>query len=221
MKKIIKWGILMILILIIIIFGVNFFVKLSTSKFIINKNSKKIENVDCILVLGAGVWNEEPSPMLKDRLDVAIELYNNKKASKIIMSGDHTKENYDEVNTMKKYAIDKGVADVDIFMDHAGISTYDSIYRAKNIFKADKIIIVTQKYHLYRSLYIAKSLNIEALGVEATPTKYRGDFLREVREILARDKDFVKSIFKPKSQYLGDVIPVSGNGNETNDKNVE
>lgn len=218
MKKIVKWLISTALILVIIVFGINFFVKLSTSKLIINSNSKKIENYNCILVLGAGIWNDEPSPMLKDRLDVAIELYNNKKASKIIMSGDHTKENYDEVNTMKKYAIDKGVKSEDIFMDHAGISTYDSIYRAKNIFKADKLIIVTQKYHLYRSLYIAKSLDIESFGVEATPTKYSGAFMREAREILARDKDFIKSIFKPKSKYLGEAIPVDGNGNDTNDK---
>lgn len=221
MKKIIKWGILMTLILIIVIFGINFYVKISTSKLIVNNDSDKLNNYDCILVLGAGIWNNEPSPMLKDRLDVAINLYNNKKASKIIMSGDHTKENYDEVNIMKKYAIDKGVKSEDIFMDHAGISTYDSIYRAKNIFKPDKIIIVTQKYHLYRSLYIAKKLDIESLGVEATPKKYSGAFAREVREILARDKDFIKSIFKPKSKYLGEAIPVSGNGDITNDKNIE
>ena len=220
MKRLIKWGILMILILIIIAFGINFYVKISTRNLIIDNNSKEIENADCALVLGAGVWDNEPSPMLKDRLDVAIELYSNNKVSKIIMSGDHTKEKYDEVNTMKKYAIEKGVKSEDIFMDHAGISTYDSIYRAKNIFKANKIIIVTQKYHLYRSLYIAKCLNIVAYGVEATPTKYSGQFMREIREILARDKDFVKSIFKPKSKYLGDEIPVIGNGNDTNDKNT-
>lgn len=220
MKRLIKWGILMVLILTIIIFGINFYVKISTNKLIINSDSKKLDNADCVLVLGAGIWNNEPSPMLKDRLDVAINLYNDKKASKIIMSGDHTKENYDEVNVMKKYAIDRGVKSEDIFMDHAGISTYDSIYRAKNIFKASKIIIVTQKYHLYRSLYIAKCLNIDAYGIQATPKKYSGDFAREVREILARDKDFFKSMFKPKSKHLGSVIPVSGNGDDTNDKNI-
>lgn len=218
MKKLIKWGILMIIILMIIIFGINFYVKISTNKLIVKSDSKKLDNADCVLVLGAGIWNNEPSPMLKDRLDVAISLYNDNKVSKIIMSGDHTKENYDEVNVMKKYAIDRGVKSEDIFMDHAGISTYDSIYRAKNIFKVNKMIIVTQEYHLYRSLYIAKCLNIESYGVKATPKKYSGDFAREVREILARDKDFIKSIFKPKSKYLGSAIPVSGNGNDTNDK---
>lgn len=216
MRKIWKWGIFIILAMFIIIFGVNFYVKISTKSLII-KDYSNLKEIDCALVLGAGVWNDKPSPMLKDRLDTAIDLYKKGIVSKIIMSGDHIKENYDEVNTMKKYAIDNGVESNDIFMDHAGISTYDSIYRAKYIFKANKIIIVTQKYHLYRSLYIAKKLNIESYGVEATPIKYSGQFMREAREILARDKDFVKSIFKPKSKYLGEVIPVSGSGDVTND----
>lgn len=88
----------------------------------------------------------------------------------------------------------------------------------KKIFKAKKVIIVTQKYHLYRSLYIAKSLGLEAYGVDADLRSYRGQNKREIREVLSRDKDFIKCIFKPSSKYLGDVIPVSGNGNITNDK---
>ena len=105
-----------------------------------------------------------------------------------------------------------------IFMDHAGISTYDSIYRAKEIFQAEKIIIVTQEYHLYRALYISESLGIEAYGVPADPVIYAGQELREIREIVARTKDFVKCIIKPPASILGDVIPVSGDGNVTNDK---
>ena len=119
---------------------------------------------------------------------------------------------------MKQFAIDKGVPSEDIFMDHAGFSSYDSIYRAKEIFGAKKILIVTQKYHLYRALYIADKLEIEAYGVGSDPRKYSGQALREIREIFARDKDFVKCIFKPESTYLGDTIPVSGNGDITNDK---
>ena len=221
MKKIIKWGIFVILFFIVGVLGVNFYVKLSTSNLIVDKSSKELENADCVLVLGAAIWNNEPSPMLKDRLDVAIDLYKKGIVPKIIMSGDHITSTYDEVNTMKKYAINEGVPSEDIFMDHAGISTYDSVYRAKNIFNVDKMIIVTQKYHLYRSLYIAKSLKIESYGVEATPIKYSGDFMREIREILARDKDFVKSILKPKSTYMGDTIEVSGNGDITNDNKQE
>ena len=173
--------------------------------------------MDCILILGAGVRNNAPSPMLEDRLQKGIELYNKNISNKIIMSGDHGREEYDEVNIMKDFAIDKGVKSEDIFMDHAGFSTYESIYRAKEIFEAKKIIIVTQSYHLYRALYIANSLGIEAYGVSADLRTYTNQLSREIREIVARDKDFIKCIYKPKPTYLGDTIPVSGNGDITND----
>ena len=171
-----------------------------------------------IIVLGAGVWENKPSPMLEDRLLEAIKLYNNNVSSKIIMSGDHGSKDYDEVNIMKDFAIQKGVLSENIFMDHAGFSSYESVYRAKEIFKADKIVIVTQEYHLHRALYIANQLGIEAYGVNSDPRKYAGQSYRELREILARNKDFVKCIFKPEPTYLGETIPVNGNGDITNDK---
>ena len=177
----------------------------------------QLEDVDCILVLGAGVWDGKPSYMLEDRLLKGIELYHTGISSKILMSGDHRNSSYDEVNVMKRYAIEKGVSSSDIFMDHAGVSTYDSIYRAKYIFHAKKIVIVTQEYHLYRTLYIAKSLGLDAYGVYAELKEYAGQMKREVREILARDKDFFKSIIKPEAEIMGDVIPVSGDGDVTND----
>ena len=119
---------------------------------------------------------------------------------------------------MKDYTIKNGIKSEDIFMDHAGFSTYESIYRAKEIFKAKKIVIVTQKYHLYRALYIANKLGLEAYGVNSDPRRYSGASYRELREVLARNKDFFKCIIKPKPTYLGEVIPVSGNGDITNDK---
>ena len=219
-KKIIIILFIILLVLLILVFGINFYVKSSTSKKIYSVKKFK-NNYDAILVLGCGVTNGKVSPMLKNRLDSAIELYKNGSAKKILMSGDHGRDNYDEVNTMKKYAIDEGVPSSDIFMDHAGFSTYDSIYRAKYIFKIEKMIIVTQKYHLYRSLYIANRLGIDSVGVKATEIKYRGDTYREVREILARDKDFFKAIVKPKSTYMGEVISISGDGDITNDENTK
>lgn len=221
MKKILKWLLGLIVFFIVGVLSVNCFVKIITNGLIVKSDSKKIENAECALVLGASIWNGKPSPMLKDRLDIAIDLYKKGIVPKIIMSGDHSTNTYDEVNVMKKYAIESGVPSEDIFMDHAGISTYDSVYRLKNIFNVNKVIIVTQEYHLYRSLYIAKSLKINAYGVEATPIKYKGWLKREIREILARDKDFVKSIFKPKSTYMGDTIKVSGNGDITNERKLE
>ena len=219
MKKVMVYLIVIIVIILVCVFGINAYVKISTKNQIIQENEyDKLSDIDCIIVLGAGVWGDKPSHMLEDRLLEGIKLYENNVSSKIIMSGDHGKEDYDEVNIMKNYAIEKGVPSENIFMDHAGFSTYDSIVRAKEIFGAEKIIIVTQKYHLYRALYIANSFDLEAYGIEAVPNDYNGAMSRELREILARDKDFIKCLFKPEPTYLGEEIPVSGNGDITNDQ---
>ena len=201
---------------VIIVLGINMYVKCSVKNKIVDENSLD-KNYDAILVLGAGLRNGKPSPVLKDRLDMAYKLYEDGYSEKIIVSGDHGKKYYDEVNVMKNYLLDKGVESNNIFMDHAGFSTYDSVYRAKEIFLANNVIVVTQQYHLYRSLYIAKKLELDAVGVSATLRDYSGSVKFEIREILARDKDFVKSIFKPEPKYLGDTISVFGDGNATND----
>ena len=221
-KKIVFILSVILLVLVLVVLGINGYIKSSTKNQIISvEESSNLEDIDCIIILGAGIWGDKPSPMLEDRLLQGIYLYNNYVSTKIIMSGDHGREEYDEVNIMKEFAIEKGVPSENIFMDHAGFSTYESIYRAKEIFEADKIVIVTQKYHLYRALHIANSLGIEAYGVGADPRQYVGAMYRELREILARNKDFVKCLFKPEPTYLGETIPVSGNGNATNDKEYE
>ena len=215
-KRILKIIGIIIAIGAIIILGINVYVKCSVNKKIVDVNNIN-GNYDVILVLGAGLRNGKPSPVLKDRLDTAYELYEDGYSKKIIVSGDHGKKYYDEVNVMKNYLLDKGVESNDIFMDHAGFSTYESVYRAKEIFLTNNIIIVTQQFHLYRSLYIANKLGLDAIGVSATLRNYSGSVKFELREILARDKDFVKVMFKPEPTYLGDTIPVFGDGNVTND----
>jgi len=118
---------------------------------------------------------------------------------------------------MKEYAESEGVPSEDIFMDHAGFSSYDSVYRAKEIFGVQKMIIVTQRYHLYRSLYIAKKLGIEVYGIESNLRIYPGQVFREIREILARDKDYFKCIMKPEASIMGEKISLDGSGDITND----
>ena len=200
------------------VFVPNFIVVKKTKNNIITAEAaKKLFDIDCAVVLGAGVRDGKPTPMLKDRLLTGVELYKSGAAKKLIMSGDHGSDEYDEVNIMKSFAVERGVPDEDIFMDHAGFSTYETIYRAREIFEADNVIIVSQKYHLYRALYIADSLDVKAVGVSADLRTYKGQTKRVLREILARDKDFFKCIVKPKPAYLGEKIPVSGNGNLTND----
>lgn len=217
MKKVFKYILIIILILVVILFGINYYVKFSTSKRIV-EDYNSLSDIDAILILGAGVRNNRPSLMLEDRLKKGLELYNNNLSDKIIVSGDHGRNDYDEVNIMKDFLIENDIPSSNIFMDHAGFSTYDSIYRAKEIFMTKKIVIVSQEYHLYRALYIADKLGMDAYGIKAEPKEYYGDNYRELREIMARIKDFFKVIIKPKPKYLGEVIPVSGDGNITNDK---
>ncbi len=201
------------------VFGINAYVKHVGGELIVSpEDAVFIEDADCIIVLGCQVRADgTPSDMLRDRLDRGIELYYAGVAPKLLMSGDHGQTEYDEVNTMKQYAIDAGVPSEDIFMDHAGFSTYESIYRAKEIFQADNIVVVTQDYHLYRALYIADKFGLTAHGVACDYHTYAGQIMREVREILARNKDFLTSIFKPEPTYLGEAIPVNGDGDLTND----
>lgn len=202
-----------------ILLGLNAYVKgVAKADIITPEEAVNLEDVDCIIVLGCLVKSDgSPSDMLSDRLERGIDLYKKGAAPKIIMSGDHGRADYDEVNAMKQIAVDAGIPSSDVFMDHAGFSTYESIYRAKEIFEADKIIIVTQEYHLYRALYIAEKLGIEAYGVNADYRTYWGQSKRDAREILARCKDFCNMIFKPEPTYLGEKIPVSGDGDLTND----
>jgi len=199
--------------------GINGYVKHVGGKNIITaEEACALEDVDCILVLGCLVYsNGRPSDALNDRLTVGVDLYKNKAAPKLLMSGDHGQHTYNEVKVMKEWAVDAGVPDTDIFMDHAGFSTYESIYRAKEVFLAKKIIIVTQEYHLYRALYIADRLGIEAYGVNSDLHRFVREADHNAREVLARVNDFLTTIFKPKPTYLGDTIPINGNGNVTND----
>lgn len=201
------------------VFGINAYVKNVGGKNIISaEEAALLEGYDCIMVLGCGVQDDgSPSAMLLDRLIYGVDLYKAKAAPKLLMTGDHGSIAYDEVNVMKNYAIENGVPSEDVFMDHAGFSTYESVYRARDIFGVKKMVIVTQEYHLYRALYIAEKLGIEAKGVACDRFIYANQRAREIREILARDKDFFYCIFKPLPTYLGEAIPVSGDGNITND----
>ena len=156
--------------------------------------------------------------MLEDRLKRGVTLYELGAAPKILMSGDHGTQEYDEVDAMKRYAVDFGVPSEDVFMDHAGFSTYDTMARAKEIFQVEKVLIVTQTYHLYRAMYIGEQLGLEVYGVAAEYREYSGQFARDVREVLARVKDFGMCIFKPDPVYLGEVIPISGSGEQTHDE---
>lgn len=177
------------------------------------------QNIECIIVLGCGVYPDgEPTPLLSDRLDIAIDLYNKGVAPKLLMSGDHGTDTYNEVAAMRRYAMERGVPSEDIFMDHAGFSTYETMYRAASIFNIKTAVVVTQHYHLYRSLYNASNLGIDACGVIATGHVFQAQSYYSFREYFARCKDFIFGIFKPNPTYMGETIDISGNGEVTLDE---
>ena len=168
----------------------------------------ELSDVDCILVLGCGLRADgSPSAMLADRIDTAVRIYDTTDVKSILASGDHSREDYDEVGAILTRAVASGVPEDSIVLDHAGFSTYESMYRAKNVYGVEKVIIVTQEYHLYRAIYIANALGIEAYGVSADLRPYGGQWYRDAREILARVKDFIAAKTQPKPTYDGVGLP--------------
>lgn len=227
MRKSIRILIIIMAAVTVLVFGMSVYVTITTSANIAGTdkgngidqetiNECKSIDPQCILVLGCAVWaNNEPSPMLKDRMDTAIELYRSGVAPKLLLSGDNSVKEYSEPDCMLEYALKQGVSAEDIFLDFAGFSTYDSIYRARAVFRADRLVVVTQKYHLFRALKISDALGITSKGVASNQQKYTKRYFREVREVLARDKDLIKGILKPKPTFLGDEIPIEGDGTVT------
>ena len=201
------------LLLILAVLIINAWVKKSGQWIVTEEEAAELQDIDCILVLGCSVRDDgTPSPMLEDRIIVGDRLYLNGVSEKILMSGDHGRDDYDEVNTMKDYAVREGIDPENVFCDHAGFNTYASMYRARDVFQVRRAVIVTQRYHLYRALYIARKLGLEAYGVPADERTYRGQDVRDLREIAARCKDFAYCIFKPEPEYLGDPVPIQGSG---------
>lgn len=216
-QKFFRCLLIMVIIGIVSVGLINVHVITKAAGYTLDANeANELEDVDCILVLGCGVYENSPTPLLADRLQRGVELYHQGAAPKLLMSGDHGQPDYDEVNVMKQYAMDANIPECDIFMDHAGFSTYESMYRARDVFAANKIIIVTQKYHLSRAVYIARALGLDAYGVASDYRGFGGQFYRDCREVLARVKDLYTTMTKPLPTYLGEVIPITGDGQSTN-----
>jgi SanA protein len=172
-----------------------------------------------IMVLGSQTRGRSLSAVLRDRVAGGIELTRAGRGRKLLLSGDHGQIYYDEVNAMRLYVLANApdIADDAIFMDHAGFSTWDSMYRARDVFEVKDLLIVTQEFHISRAVSIARSLGIDAVGYAVDQGKFKGKTLRawETREYFARVKAFLSIVFKPKPKYLGDKIPITGDGRST------
>jgi len=181
--------------------------------------AESAESADAILVLGAGVFADGSlSPVLQDRLDTSLDLWRAGKAPRFLVSGDHGRRDYDEVNAMRRRLESLGVPAERIFCDHAGFDTYDSLRRARDVFLVRRVLIVTQSSHLPRALYIARRLGLEAQGVEADRRRYLGANWQIAREFAARIKAFLETTVERRPKHLGPVLPITGDGRSTHDR---
>jgi vancomycin permeability regulator SanA len=196
---------------------INIYITTSTAGQI--KTIEAVEKAQAVLLLGAKVYSDgNVSAIVYDRICAAVQLYKTGKADKILVSGDHGTKEYDEVNTIKRKLLQQGIPEENIFLDHAGFSTYDSLVRAREVFRVSSLIIVTQKFHLDRALFISNQVGIPAQGVVADRQGYRGAVWYELREFISGVLAFFNAaVFKPSPRYLGYPIPITGDGRATFD----
>ncbi len=201
-----------------VVLAINFYID-DQSKDYIYDNIEDASKAEAALILGAKVYQQGTmSGMFQDRVDSAIELYKENKVEKILVSGDHGREDYDEVNTAKDYLLENGVGSKDIFLDHAGFDTYDSLYRAKDIFEVSSVIIITQNFHLPRAVYIGKELDMKTYGFSADKHLYAGIKYNELREVFGKVKAFLDISFHAKPKFLGEKIPITGDSRKSWDE---
>lgn len=210
-KKVILTISLIFVVAVTVVVAINFGVQKTSESFIYN--AQDVPQKEVALVLGAKVYQDgRLSDMFRDRVDVAVGLYKAGKIKKILVSGDHGTKEYDEVNAAKNYLLQNGVPGADIFLDHAGFDTYDSVYRARDVFQVESIIVVTQNYHLPRALYIADKIGVDAVGVGADLRTYGGEDYRNFREEFAVVKAWLDVALQAKPKFLGKPVPASGEG---------
>lgn len=202
--------------LVFLIIGLILLVQLAVlgvGRWDLKTDASKLNHAECVLVLGAGLnFDGTPGPYLRERLDTALELYWDGRADKLLLSGDNGQVTYNEVRSMKNYVINAGVPAEDVFLDYAGFSTYDSMCRAKEVFCVETAIVVTQEFHEYRALFIGNTLGMKCQGYSAAPVQSADTRHLMIREFLAREKDFAQSLLRTKPKYLGEQIPITGDG---------
>ncbi|MFC3561400.1 SanA/YdcF family protein [Pedobacter jamesrossensis] len=213
-SKIIKGILIFGLFGLAVIFSTNLRVKSLTEKSIYN-NVEDVPKTNIAIIFGAGINGDKPSKYLKDRLDAGIKLYKANKVQKLLLSGDNGDDEHDELTVMKVYCYQNGVDTSKIYLDYAGFDSYSTMYRAKEIFKVDTAILVSQKYHLNRAVYIGNNLGIKSFGYVANNGSYQGYKYVGFREYLAITKSVFDVLRKRKPHFLGESVDISGQSNYT------
>lgn len=192
-KKLIKISFILTVTIIVYVLSVNFYVVFSQeTKIVPSATAVHLKDAEYALVLGCGIKGDQPSDMLYDRLIKAVELMKKNKELTLILSGDNSGSQYNEVGVMHKFMVDNGIDDERLIDDNFGFSTGESMENYCARYADKKVIIITQPFHLYRALFISEKLGIEAYGLEAAPNRYAHEYFYSLREIAARNKDFLK-----------------------------
>lgn len=175
------------------------------------------------IVPGARVYADgNPSPVLADRLETALELYRSKKVERILVSGDHRTDRYDEVNAMHRYLIERGVHPDHVFLDHAGFRTLDTMERAKKVFRVEDALICTQAFHLPRAVFLARRAGVDAIGVPSDRRRYVSDRVNAVREALAKGRALIDVyLLGATAERLGTQIPIDGPSDASYDERAQ
>ncbi len=211
-KKGIKVVLYIGILILLFIFAVFVVIQLKSKPYVWN-SVEAIPHTEVAVVLGAAILKDgSPSPIFIDRVDAALKLYEAGKVEKILVTGDNGSVTHNEVNPVRLYLLEKGIPDKDIFLDHAGFDTYSSMYRARDIFLADTMTVVTQSFHLPRSVFIARAMGLNAYGMNADDGTYK--FRNYVREALANVKAVGNLVFNREPKYLGKEIPLTGDGRD-------
>ncbi|APG61343.1 hypothetical protein LPB144_01435 [Christiangramia salexigens] len=202
LKKIILFFVIGLVLIIFLVLGVEAIFKRETADLIYRETST-LPEANTVIILGASVHADgKLSPILKDRVDTAIRLFEAGKVKNFLVTGDHRSDDYNEVAAMVNYLEKKGIADSLITADHAGLDTYDSMYRAGKLFGVDNAVVVTQAFHLPRTLYIASKLNLDYTGFTADQRAYTTEYRLKQREKLANFKALWEVLLKKKPTTL-------------------
>jgi len=204
----IKIGAVGFFFLVVLMIATNFSLYIATSPYIYEEVAHA-PKAQVALVPGAAIYSDGSlSPVFVDRIDLASALYKAQKVEKILVSGDNSTDTYNEVNPARLYLIEQGIPDEDIYLDHAGFDTYSTMYRARDIFGVVSILIATQEFHLPRAVFIARTLGIDAYGVD--PQTENLLMRNNIREAFATEKAVLDLFLKREPKFLGDKIPIGG-----------
>lgn len=213
LSRVVTFAVLLVL-LILTVFNISLNYTYSSR---ILPNTESLEFMQAVIIPGASVLkNKKPSPVLLERLQKGIEIYKSGKSAKLLLSGDNAQRYYDEVNVMRDYCLQRGVKAEDIFLDHAGLRTFDTIYRTRYVYAAKNIVVVSQKLFLPRALFLADHLGINAFGIPTDTSNYEPSYTEMLREFIARYKAILDIyVLSSEPKYMGKKHPITGDGQST------